>query len=305
MTTDCEHLYVDRVGTDDRVARITLNRPEKLNALAAQTFGEFHHTLRELEADETARVIIVRGAGRAFSVGHDLSGLDLTASPSNPERTFRVADDRNRPLTINFATGLRESTDIMMYFWNMAKITIVQAHGYCIAGGMELAMMGDLVTTSEDCLFGHPGHRNLGVARNAMLLPLIIGMRKAKELFYTGDHVNGIEALHLGLVNYAWPAAELEERTIALADRVANQSSDFLAVLKMATNKFYENMGAQSSVNTATTLDGLIQNTESVYAWDEIYRNEGLKAAVAWRDGPYGDYGFAKSKPDSSATETL
>jgi enoyl-CoA hydratase len=300
MNDDYEHLLVDRVGTDGRVARITLQRPEKLNALNAQTFGEFQRALRALEADDSARVILLRGAGRAFCVGHDLSGPDLTASPSEPSRSFRTVDDQHRPLPVNFATGLRESADIMMYFWNMAKITVVQTHGYCIAGGMELAMMGDLVTASEDCLFGHPGHRNLGVSRNAMLLPLIIGMRKAKELFYTGDHINGTEAQAMGLINYAWPADQLEERTLALADRVAHQTSDFLAVLKRATNTFYENMGVHSSVGTATTLDGMVQQSGSNYAWEEIFRTQGLKAAVAWRDGPYGDYGSSTGPPADS-----
>lgn len=293
MAEKFEHIVVDRVGTDDRVARITLNRPEKLNALAPQTLGEFETALRDLEADLSARVIILRGAGRAFSVGHDLSGTDLHVSPQTPERTFPTVDEQGRPLVYNFGTSLRQGTDIFMYFWRMAKVTIVQTHGYCLAGGMELAMMGDLVTTTTNCQFGHPGHRSIGLARNGMILPLVIGMRKAKELFYTGDAVSGTEAVELGIANYAWAHDDIDEKTIALADRVANQSADFLAVLKAGANRFYENMGIDSSVQATTQLDATAQLTQSAYEWSDRYKRDGLKEALAWRDGQYGDYGAA------------
>lgn len=291
MQMQYEHLYIDRVGTDGRVARITLNRPDKLNALAPLTVGEFNAALRDLEADASARVIIVRGAGRAFSVGHDLGGTDLTRDVYNSDRRFTNRDAQGRPLTFVHGVQISKVTEVQMFFWRMAKVTIAQTHGYCLAGGMEFAMMADLVTTSEDCLFGHPGHRAIGVARNAMILPMVIGMRKAKELFFTGDAIDGRRAQECGLVNYAWPQAELEQRTIALADRIANQSADFLGVLKTAANRFYENMGIDSSVATATQLDATIQNTESAYAFREVLRRDGLKSALAFRDGPYGDYG--------------
>jgi enoyl-CoA hydratase len=190
-----------------------------------------------------------------------------------------------------------------MFLFRMAKISIVQAHGYCLAGGMELAMMGDLVTGSEDCIFGHPGHRSIGVARNGMILPMVLGMRKAKELFYTGDGITGKEAERLGLINYAWPEADLEQKTIELADRVANQSADFLAVLKTVANRFYENMGLESSVQTATHFDATIQNTEQAYRFREVMQTSGLKAALQFRDGPYADYS-AKPKSPKSSTPT-
>lgn len=293
MNSAYEHLYVDRVGTDDRVARITLNRPDKLNALAPQTMGELDHALHVLEADTSARVIILRGAGRAFSVGHDIGNAGRTVSPRDPSIAFDRKTEDGRPLTINMATSLQAGTDVQMFLWRMAKVTIVQAHGFCLAGGMEFAMMADLVTASEDCLFGHPGHRAIGVARNGMILPLVMGMRKAKELYYTGDAIDGLEAERQGMINYAWPEAELEERTIALADRIANQSADFLAGLKASANRFYENMGIYSSVHSSTQLDAAVQNTESAYQWRTKIAEEGLKAALRWRDGPYGDYSAA------------
>ena len=180
---DFENLYVDRVGTDDRVARITLNRPEKLNALSQELLYEFNEALHDLEADHTARVIIVRGEGRAFSAGYDLTpsrgGADAVV------RSHRRTDDKGRRLLMGIRTGMQQITDIHLYFWNMAKITIAQVSGYAVAGGCELAMMADLVVAAEDAQLGHPGLRGLGTSRTGVIWPLVIGMRKAKELYYT------------------------------------------------------------------------------------------------------------------------
>ena len=113
-------------------------------------------------------------------------------------------------------------------------------------------------------------------------------MRKAKELFYTGDNVTGKEAAEIGMINAAWPMDALEERTIAMADRIANLPADHLAMLKIHINRFYENMGIYSSVRTSTDLDAI--STSQSYAWQDKMRESGLKEALAWRDGPYQDY---------------
>lgn len=297
MRTEYDTLYIDRVGIEGRVARITLNRPEKLNAISPHMMGELDAALHDLELDRTARVVILRGAGRCFSTGHDISGPGQNAaSPRNPEMSGTKYSEDGRPLTMNFRTMLHAGTDIQMYMWRMAKVTIVQAHGFCLAGGMEFAMMADLVTASEDCLFGHPGHRAIGVARNGNILPLVLGMRKAKELFFTGDAIDGRTAEKLGMINYAWPETELEERTIAFADRIANLSADFLAGLKTAANAFYENMGIQSSVATCTLTDAALANSESAYEWWSKLDELGVKEAVQWRDAGYGDYSAASRK---------
>jgi enoyl-CoA hydratase len=182
-----------------------------------------------------------------------------------------------------------------MYFWNMAKVTIAQIHGYALAGGCELAMMADLVTAADDAQLGHPGLRGLGTSRTGVIWPLVIGMRKAKELYYTGDSVTGAEAERIGMINYSWPKEQLEERTIAMADRIANLSADHLAILKLNMNRFYENMGIYSSVRSSTDMDAAAQFTQQSYAWQDKMRESaeagtGLKAALDWRDGPYRDY---------------
>ena len=290
MDRTFDHLLIDRVGTDGRVARITLNRPEKMNALSQELLFEFWDALHDLEADDTARVIIVRGAGRAFSAGYDLApprgGADAVV------RRYRTSDDKGRQLLMGIRTGMQQITDIHLYFWNMAKVTIAQVHGYALAGGCELAMMADLVVAAEDAQLGHPGLRGLGTSRTGVIWPLVIGMRKAKELYYTGDSISGREAERIGMINYAWPKEELEANTIALADRLANATADHLAILKLNMNRFYENMGIYSSVRSSTDMDAMAQMTAFSYAWQDRMRESmeagtGLKGALDWREGMY------------------
>jgi len=298
-----ENLELERVGTDGRVARITLNRPEKMNALSQELLFELNDLLHDLEADDSARVIIVKGAGRTFSAGYDLSPLGGSGGGADGVvRRYRAVDDKGRRLLMGIRTGMQQITDIQMYFWNMAKITIAQVHGYALAGGCELAMMADLVTAAEDAQFGHPGLRGLGVARNGIIWPMVIGMRKAKELYYTGDSVSGAEAERIGMINHAFPATELGDRTVEIADRIANMSADHLAILKLNMNRFYENMGIYSSVRSSTDLDAAGQFTGQSYAWQDKVRESyeagsGLKGALDWRDGPYRDYRAAKPNP--------
>ena len=280
-----ENIEIDRVGTDDRVGRITLNRPEKMNALSQELLFELNDALHDMEADYSIRVIILRGGGRTFSAGYDLTpkrgGSDAVV------RSHRSVDDKGRRLVMGIRTGMQQITDIHMYFWNMSKVTIAQVHGYAIAGGCELAMMADLVVGAEDAQFGHPGCRGLGTSRTGVIWPLVIGMRKAKELYYTGENITGVEAEEMGMINYAWPGDELEERTIAFADRLAIASADHLGILKVNMNRFYENMGIYSSVRSSTDLDAAGQFTEFSYGFQDHMRDGGLKDALAWRDGPY------------------
>jgi enoyl-CoA hydratase len=287
MDKSYENLLIDRVGSDGRVARITLNRPEKMNALSQELLFELNDALHALEADFDARVILLRGAGRTFSAGYDLTpgrgrGADAVV------HTYKSTDEQGRRLVMGIRTGMQQIVDIQLYFWNMAKVTIAQIHGYALAGGCELAMLADLIVAAEDAQLGHPGCR-FGTSRTGVIWPLVIGMRKAKELYYTGSSVSGAEAERIGMINYAWPAAELEERAVAFADYIANLPSDHLAMLKANMNRFYENMGIYSSIRSSTEFDAMSGFTSQAYAFQEKMR-EGLKVALEWRDGPYRDY---------------
>jgi enoyl-CoA hydratase len=288
-----ENLLLDRVGTDGRVGRITLNRPEKLNALSQELLFELNDALHDWEADDSVRVIILRGAGRVFSAGYDLTPRGGGAD--GVVRRYKVVDDQQRRLIMGIRTAMQQITDIQMYFWNMAKATIAQVHGYCLAGGCELAMMADMVVAAEDCLIGHPGMRGLGYPRNGAIWPYVIGLRKSKELSLSGDSITGKEAERIGMINHAWPKEELDEKTIAFADRFANMTADHLALIKLGVNRFYENMGIYSSVRSATEIDAMGQFTGEAYLWQDHVREAmqsggGLKAALDWRDGRYNDY---------------
>ena len=290
---DFENIATDRVGTDGRVGRITLNRPEKMNALSQELIFELNEALHDMEADHSIRVIILRGAGRTFSAGYDLT--PPKGGADGVVRRHKQTDAEGRRLMMGIRTGMQQVTDVHMYFWNMAKITIAQVHGYAVAGGCELAMMADLVCAADDAQLGHPGLRGLGTSRTGVIWPLVIGMRKAKELYYTGENVSGTEAEELQMINYAWPKDELEDRTVAFADRIATMSADHLAILKVNMNRFYENMGIYSSVRSSTDLDAMGQFTEFSYQYQDHMRDEGLKGALAWRDGPYkGSDGYKK-----------
>lgn len=288
-----ETLLVDRVGKEGRVGRITLNRPEKMNALSQELLFELNDTLHDLEADFDTRVIILRGAGRCFSAGYDLTPRSGRGADAVVHH-YRSEDEQGRRLVMGVRTGMQQIVDIQMYFWNMAKVTIAQLHGYALAGGCELAMLADLVVAAEDTQIGHPGNR-FGTSRTGVIWPLVLGMRKAKELYFTGSSISGEEAERIGMINYAWPADELDERSIEFADYVANMPSDHLAMLKQNMNRFYENMGIYSSIRSSTEFDAMSQFTSQAYGWrDKMEEGRqsggGLKEALEWRDGPYRDY---------------
>jgi enoyl-CoA hydratase len=280
-------ILVDRFGTEERIARITLNRPEKLNALSQDLLRAFEDALRTLEADPGVRVIVIRGAGRAFSAGYDISGAPPPAGQQ--ASTYAPPAPGQRRLVWNTRTNMVRVSDMYLYFWNMAKVTIAQIHGHCLAGGVELAMMADLCIAAEDAQIGHPGTRGLGTSRTAAIWPLVIGMRKAKELLYTGDAISGREAERMGMVNRAVAAAELEAEVARWAERIALQAPDSLALQKRSVNAFFEAMGIYQSVHSATDTDAMYQFSGQGYLWQEKIREGGMREALAWREQQYRD----------------
>jgi enoyl-CoA hydratase len=160
-------------------------------------------------------------------------------------------------------------------------------HGYCLAGGAELAMMTDLVVASDDAVIGHPGTRGLGTSRTSCIWPYVIGMRKSKELLYTGDNVTAHEALQMGMVNRVVPRDALDAEVERIANRIAIQSADSLALQKRSVNVFYEAMGLQTALHTATDMDAMYQTSRQGMLWQEKVRELGMREAVRWRDDQY------------------
>ena len=193
---------------DAPLATITLNRPEKMNALRNQLRGELFHALRVAESDRDVSVIIIKGNGRCFSAGYDLGG------GIGAEDLPDVG-----PIVPGPAQWARHLNAGYFLIWDLSKVVIAQAHGYCLAGGSELASYCDLFVVADDALIGYPPVRDMSPPDNCWF-PWHLPMRKAKEMIFTGDPLTGKQAAEYGLANYSVPADELEEFTTKLARRV-------------------------------------------------------------------------------------
>jgi enoyl-CoA hydratase len=267
----------------DKIARIILNRPEKLNAISDALRSDLEAACAEVESDRDVSVLIIKGAGRAFCAGYDIGPA---GDALNAELTHTVSTDRER---------LLRSGERWLSLWSMPKPTIAQVHGYCLAGGNEIAGICDLVIAAEDAIFGQPNGRRLGIAPTLGLWPLLIGMRRTKELLFTGDSITGKAAAQIGMINKAVPADELEEETESLAARIALTPLDYLAVEKAATNRYFELMGIRTAVAAGAEYDTLYHATPTAKEFFNLVQEQGLKAALDWRDSPFGDYrGVAK-----------
>lgn len=288
-------VLVQRVGTENRIAQLVLNRPEKLNALSQDLLWAFEDSLRALERDDSCRVIVIKGNGRSFSPGYDISGPARPAQPQQAQQraedvsaTYQPVAPSQRRLVWNTRTNMVRVSDMYLYFWNMAKVTIAQVHGHCLAGGVELAMMADLVIAAEDAQIGHPGIRGLGTSRTAAIWPLIVGMRRAKELLYTGDTISGKEAAEIGMINRAVPRERLDEEVMNWAERIALQGPDSLALQKRSVNTFFEPL-IYPGVHSATDTDAMYQFSSQAYVWQDKMREGGMREAVNWREQQYRD----------------
>jgi len=257
---------------EERIIRITLNRPEKLNAMSPRLLGELDAALTAFERDPDASVLVLRGAGRAFSAGYD-----LTPSGEGGGR-FTITEDR---------WAMRKLVERWQRLWNLPKPTIAQVHGYCLAGATELAGHCDIVFAAEDAEFGHPAGRTLGVIPTLSMWPYLIGMRRTKEFLFTGDSMTAAQALEYGLVNRVYPRERLDEETLAYARRVAMVPVDMLTLHKAATNRFFELMGVYAAEQSASEFDAIAHQTATAKAEMRKMRERGLKQALDERDGSF------------------
>src|SRR6266852_6114174 len=234
---------------EDKIYRLTLNRPEKLNALSQKLLKELDSVMDEYESDADASVLIIRGAGRAFSAGYDLQGTQ------HPGSRFTVTSDR---------IGLHKTIERWQRLWSISKPTIAQVHGYCLAGGTEFIGHCDLVFASEDAVFGHPAGRSLGILPTLSMWPVLMGPRKTKEYFFTGDTMSAQEALDWHLINRVYPKDKLEQETLNYAKRVAMVSVELLTLHKAAVNRYLEVTGFRAAQQSSADLDVIAHQTEAV-----------------------------------------
>ncbi len=265
--------------TDGAIGTITLNRPERLNAINAAMPEELERAVGEANADRQVRVIVLKGAGRAFCAGFDLTpGLF-----SGPAEWDPVADYRS---TTTLAAR-------WMSLWYSRKPTIAQVHGWCVAGGTDMVLCSDLIVAAEDAQMGYAPARVWGSPMTAMWV-YRLGAEWAKRLLLSGDHVDGRTAERIGLVHRAVPASQLEAEVRALAARIAKIPLSQLVSMKLLVNQAYENMGLRTTQLLGSILDGLMRHTPEGLAWRKLIDEEGIQEALRRRDEPFGDYGARK-----------
>ncbi len=258
----------------DAVALLTLNRPERRNALDARTLDEIDAALAEVESDDSLRVLVVTGAGETFSSGFDLKE-QLESAPRGVEQW--------RPI-------LAHDLSTVMRFWSFPKPTIAAVRGHCLAGACELALACDLTIAADDAVFGEP-ELKFGAGIVVLILPWLAGPKAAKELIFTGDEFSATRALELGLVNRLVPAGRVLEDSLALAARIAVVDPALVKATKRAINRAYEIMGLGQALDEALAIDLEIEGHGSIdkQRFMEIARRDGLRAAIAWRDARFAE----------------
>jgi enoyl-CoA hydratase len=273
-------------GVDGAVATITLNRPERLNTIVPPMPDEFQAAVDAAALDPAVKVIVVRGAGRAFCAGYDFS------EGFHQWDAFMTTDGEWDPGK-DFLTGTAYGpTYKFMSMWRVPKPVIAQVHGWCVGGGSDTALCADIVIASEDAQIGTPYSRMWGCYLSGMWIHRL-GLAKAKEHALTGKPLSGAEAAGAGLINRAVPFEQLEREVATTAAQLAGIPASQLAAMKLVVNQAYENMGLASTQTLGPILDGLMRNTPDARRFIELAASEGVGAATAQRDGPFGDYSQA------------
>ena len=256
------------------VRRVTLNRPEKRNALNNALRTEVYHALEQADRDEGVSVSILRGAGKCFSAGYDLGGNNRVNQPWHT-----APGDGNWP---------RHVVQGHFNVWDLAKPVIAQVHGYCLAGGSELATSCDLVYVAEDAQIGYPPVRLMSPP-DLQYHPWLMGMRNAMELMLTGDAIDGNEAVRMGFANRAFPADELDARVLELAERIAKIPSDLQQLNKRSVHRAMEIMGMRAALRAGTEIQAMGFHQRSSQEYMKEFA-KGVTHALNQRDTKFGDY---------------
>ncbi|MGH6972735.1 MAG: crotonase/enoyl-CoA hydratase family protein [Caulobacteraceae bacterium] len=264
--------------TADRVATITLNRPERFNAIEGRMPGEIRAAVEAADADPDVHAIVVRGAGPGFCGGYDLKRY---AERSDGDRSSGAQEMPWDP-TLDFA-GMWRNTQDFMSLWRSRKPTIARVHGAAVAGGSDIALCCDFLLMAEDARIGYPPARVWGVPTPAMWV-YRLGPQAAKRLMMTGDLITGREAAEIGLALVAPPEAELDAAVEALLARLKGVPRNQLMMTKMVVNQAYENMGLSTTQMLATFFDGVARHSPEGIWFRERAEEVGFKRAVAERD---------------------
>jgi enoyl-CoA hydratase/carnithine racemase len=258
----------------DNILKITFNRPEKLNAFSRELVHETIEAFQLAEADDEVHLIVVTGAGRAFSAGYDISG-----GHNEQERA-----------PYNWRLHQLENLTFSLQPWQVSKPVIAMVNGYCLAGACEFALMCDLRVASEQATFGEPEIR-FGAGAPILITPWIVGLTKAKELLYTGDMLDAQEALRCNMINKVVPHEALQDETYKLARRILKIAPENVRLTKQAINKTYEMMGLKQALEYNVEVVTIMETTETEVqrTFNQIKQEKGLRAALDWRDARFKD----------------
>ena len=268
---------IEKDATHPRVARLLLNRPERLNAINEAMPGEIRAAVEWANADDEVHVIVVEGAGKGFCGGYDLAyfGQGAIDHPCQQERTPWD------PM-VDYAF-MKRNTEDFMALWRSPKPTIAKVHGHAVAGGSDIALCCDLLVMAEDARIGYMPTRVWGCPTTAMWT-YRLGPTRAKQMMFTGDTIDGRTAREWGLANEAVASEALDAATLALATRIAGVPRSHLAMHKMVVNQVLLTMGLEQTQSLATLFDGITRHNPEGLWFRRYAQAEGFKAAVEWRD---------------------
>ena len=266
----------------DGKAYVTLNRPEKLNALSQALQRELGHAMWEADNDTRVHCVVLQGEGRAFCAGYDLT-------PAPADRDEKYAEVYRTSVSFDDDTWRMEQAQrLRMAIFDMHKPVIGKIHGYCLAGGTDLVLLCDMIIAADDTVIGFPPTRAMGSPPAHMWL-YHVGPQWAKRLLLTGDSITGAEAAKIGLVLQSVPYEDLNDAVEELADRLAMIDSELLSAQKRIVNLGLEMMGARTLQRLASENDARAHLAPSVREFGKLSRDKGLKAALEWRDTKFGD----------------
>ncbi len=281
---------------NDRVAVITLNRPDKYNTIRPPMPDEIDQAIGRANNDRDVRVIVLQGAGKSFCGGFDFSdGL----------KQFEVygisADPEQYDPGLDMMTSLNPHagpTQRFMSIWRSPKPVVVKVQGWCVGGGSEYALLGDIVIAADDARFGTPYSRVWGCHLTGIWI-YRLGLTRAKHYALTGESISGKEAAEAGLINFSYPPEQLDAEVAAYVEKLAQIPVTQLAAMKFVTNQVFERMGLEHTARIGPILDGIMRNTPEARQFVRTAQEQGVGAAIEKRDGPFGDYsqGDAAHKP--------
>lgn len=257
-----------------RVRRLTLNRPHKRNALNDELRLALFAALRAADADETISVVVIRGAGDCFSSGYDLG-----------QRAHPV----ERAAATNDGWWARHVVAGWFEMWDMTTPLVAQVHGWCLAGGSELATACDLVYVADDARIGYPAVRSMS-SPDLAWQPWLLGLRRGMEALLTGDAMTGVEAAASGFATRSFPAETLEKEVLAVAARVAEVPLDLLALNKRVCHRAMEAAGIRDGLRATAELNALGFHQRSSKEYMRSFKEKGVRANLSERDRAFGDY---------------